>query len=241
MTLPGHLNVPGDWNTQRESLLFYEGSVWYKRSFDYAKKAKTRVFVHFGAANYLANVYLNGEELGTHRGGFTPFDFEITDRVKSEGNFLVLRVNDTRHKEEVPTVNTDWWNYGGITRPVTLVEVPETFIQDYEVQLEKGLDQRDSGLGAIEWAAITTECDHSHPGSRVQQNAARLMPNGRGQFSFPANLTLWSADNPKLYTVEVVERDGQNHRPNRVPLHRRSWNRHSAERQTYFPPRNQYP
>ena len=47
----GHLNVPGDWNTQRESLLFYEGSVWYKRSFDYAKTAKKRVFVHFGGAN----------------------------------------------------------------------------------------------------------------------------------------------------------------------------------------------
>jgi beta-glucuronidase len=48
----GHLNVPGDWNTQRESLLFYEGSVWYKRSFDYTKALKTRVFVLFGAANY---------------------------------------------------------------------------------------------------------------------------------------------------------------------------------------------
>ena len=76
----GRLNVPGDWNTQRESLLFYEGSVWYKRSFNYSKGTKKRTFVHFGAANYMAYVYLNGEELGQHEGGFTPFDFEITDR-----------------------------------------------------------------------------------------------------------------------------------------------------------------
>ena len=198
----GHLNVPGDWNTQRESLLFYEGSVWYKRSFDYAKKAKTRVFVHFGAANYLANVYLNGEELGTHRGGFTPFDFEITERVKSAGNFLVVRVNDTRHKEEVPTVNTDWWNYGGITRPVTLVEVPETFIQDYEVQLEKGSTKEIRG-----WVQLN--------GRQLQQNVTIRIPEtgitkmvktnaaGRGEFSFPADLTLWSPANPKLYSVEV--------------------------------------
>src|ERR1700734_3693923 len=48
----GHLNVPGDWNTQRDSLLFYEGTVWYKHSFDFAKSSKKRVFVHFGAANY---------------------------------------------------------------------------------------------------------------------------------------------------------------------------------------------
>src|SRR5271169_2851744 len=134
----GHLNVPGDWNTQRESLLFYEGSVWYKRSFDYVKSANKRVFLHFGAANYTASVYLNGEELGRHEGGFTPFDFEITDRVRPTGNFLILRVNNTRAKDAVPTVNTDWWNYGGITRPVTLVEVPETFIEDYSVQLGKG-------------------------------------------------------------------------------------------------------
>jgi beta-glucuronidase len=199
----GHLNVPGDWNTQRESLLFYEGSVWYKRSFDYAKKPHTRVFLHFGATNYLANVYLNGEELGTHRGGFTPFDFEITDRVKSEGNFLILRVNNTRHKEGVPTVNTDWWNYGGITRPVTLVEVPETFVQDYEVQLKKGSSSEIQG-----WVQLN--------GPQLRQNATIRIPeaglnktlqtdaNGRAKFSFPANVTLWSPENPKLYTVEVA-------------------------------------
>src|SRR5579864_2254328 len=124
----GQLHVPGDWNTQRESLLFYEGSVWYERSFDYEKPASARLFLHFGACNYLAAVYLNGEELGEHEGGFTPFDFEITERIRAHGNFLVVRVNNARRKDQVPTINTDWWNYGGITRPVTLVEVPETFV-----------------------------------------------------------------------------------------------------------------
>jgi len=141
----GQLHVPGDWNTQRESLLFYEGSVWYERSFDHAKSPKGRLFLHFGACNYLAAVYLNGEELGEHEGGFTPFDFEITDRVKPHGNFLVVRVNNTRGKDQVPTTNTDWWNYGGITRPVTLVEVPETFVQNYFVQLEKGSPSQIAG------------------------------------------------------------------------------------------------
>ena len=71
------LNVPGDWNSQDE-LLFYEGTVWYKKSFDYQKKNGTRLFVHLGSANYLADVYLNGQKLGRHEGGFTPFNFEIT-------------------------------------------------------------------------------------------------------------------------------------------------------------------
>jgi hypothetical protein len=47
----GTLKVPGDWNTQSEQLFFYEGTVWYKKSFDYQRKADRRLFVHFGAAS----------------------------------------------------------------------------------------------------------------------------------------------------------------------------------------------
>jgi beta-glucuronidase len=197
------LNVPGDWNTQRESLLFYEGSVWYKRAFSYTPAAGNRVFVHFGAANYLTHVYLNGEPLGKHEGGFTPFDFEITERLRPSGNSLIARVDNTRRPEQVPTVNTDWWNYGGITRPVTLVEVPATFIQDYVVQLEKGAQRTIAG-----WVQLN--------GPQLQQKITLRIPEtgltktlqtdkwGRAEFSFPASLTLWSPDRSKLYEVKIT-------------------------------------
>ena len=74
------LMVPGDWNTQMEKLYYYEGTVWYKKSFDYVKtNQNNRVFVYFEAVNYQADVYFNGKKLGTHIGGFTPFNFEITN------------------------------------------------------------------------------------------------------------------------------------------------------------------
>ena len=79
------LKVPGDWNTQSDQLFFYEGTIWYKKSFDYQPKPNTRLFVYFGAANYIADVYLNGEKVGQHEGGFTPFNFEITKGVKDTG------------------------------------------------------------------------------------------------------------------------------------------------------------
>src|SRR5579863_6695106 len=86
----GTLKVPGDWNSQRDSLLFYEGPVWYERSFSYQKHPHTRTFIYFGAANYQAHVYLNGESLGEHEGGFTPFNFEISDGVRDGDNFVVV-------------------------------------------------------------------------------------------------------------------------------------------------------
>jgi len=199
----GQLNVPGDWNTQRDSLLFYEGSIWYKRSFDYVKPAKKRLFVHFGAANYQAWVYLNGEELGHHEGGFTPFDFEITDRVKAQGNFLILRISNTRGRDQVPTVNTDWWNYGGITRRVTLVEVPETFVQDYSVQLEKGSSRKIKGWVQLKGPQLQQKVTIRIPEAKLSQ-ALPTDPKGRAEFSFDADLTLWSPENPKLYNVEIA-------------------------------------
>ena len=92
------LKVPGDWNTQRDDLLFYEGTIWYKRSFDYDLKPQKKLFVYFGAVNYEAVVYLNGKKLGTHTGGFTPFGFEITDVVRPNDNFLIVKADNTRHR-----------------------------------------------------------------------------------------------------------------------------------------------
>jgi|SRR5579862_1042560 len=196
------LNVPGDWNTQRESLMFYEGSVWYKRSFDYIKPPNKRLFVHFGASNYLADVFLNGQVLGHHEGGFTPFDFEITNLVQPQGNFLILRVNNTRAKDNVPTVNTDWWNYGGITRPVTLVETPETFVQDYSIQLDKGSTHRVQGWLQLNGPRLQQEVTIRIPEAGI---ARKLHTDSKGHadFSFDADLTLWSPENPKLYAVEI--------------------------------------
>ncbi|RZK18205.1 MAG: hypothetical protein EOO43_12735 [Flavobacterium sp.] len=132
------LNVPGDWNSQDAKFLYYEGTVWYKKSFDFVKSnASNKIFLYFGAVNYEAHVYLNGRKLGSHKGGFSPFNFEIPEALlKAKDYFLVVKVDNKRKRDEIPTLNTDWWNYGGITRDVLLVEVPRTYIRDYSVRLK---------------------------------------------------------------------------------------------------------
>ncbi len=196
------LSVPGDWNTQDQKLLFYEGTIWYKKSFDYRKKPDTRVFLYFGAANYQAHVYLNGDKLGEHAGGFTPFDFEITDRLREEDNFVVVKVDNVRHREALPTVNTDWWNYGGLTRRVMLIEVPSVFVRDYFIQLNKGSLDRVSGWVKIDGQRPSQSVRVQIPEAGVDESF-EAGPDGLAQVSFDANLQLWSPESPKLYDVVV--------------------------------------
>jgi beta-glucuronidase len=196
------LNVPGDWNSQDQRLLFYEGTVWYKKSFDYQKKERTRLFAYFGAANYLADVYLNGQKLGRHEGGFTPFNFEITSLVREKDNFLVVKVDNKRRRDAVPTLNTDWWNYGGLTRDVNLVEVPDTFIEDYFLQLKKGSMDEIAGWVKLSSASSGKVVTVEIPEANVKQPAT-TDANGYAAISFKARLNLWSPENPKLYSVKV--------------------------------------
>ena len=196
------LSVPGDWNTQKERLLLYEGTIWYKKAFDYQKKLNTRVFIYFGAANYVADVYLNGEKLGQHEGGFTPFNFEITNLIRAQANSLIVKVDNKRRRDAVPTLNTDWWNYGGLTREVKLIEVPDTFVQDYSIQLQKGSQNRIGGWVRLNGGNLNQKITVRIPEAKVSQTFT-TDAKGYAEINFNADLTLWSPDNPKLYDVTV--------------------------------------
>ena len=194
------LKVPGDWNSQRDRLFFYEGTVWYERSFLYHKREHTRTFVYFGAANYQATVYLNGQRLGEHTGGFTPFDFEVTDNIHDGDNFIVAAVNDTRRIDGVPALNTDFWNYGGLTRDVSLVEVPDVFVQDYFVQLAKSSAGEVAGWVKVNGTTTPQQVSIEIPEAGVKQTVT-TDSNGYAEFHFPAKVRLWSPGHPKLYQV----------------------------------------
>lgn len=199
------IKVPSDWNTQKENLYFYEGTVWYKKSFDYNKSENTnRVFVYFEAVNYEADVYFNGKKLGKHIGGFTPFNFEVTDLLKEEGNFVVVKVDNKRKKEGVPTLNTDWWNYGGITRDVKLVEVSTNFIENYTVQLNPEDKNEIKGFVKLNGADIAKkEIQIEIPELKLSKT---ITSNNEGIASFKINskkIQYWDTKNPYLYQVSI--------------------------------------
>ena len=194
------LNVPGDWNTQREMLFFYEGTIWYKKSFDYNLKSGRRLLLYFGGANYKANVYLNGTLLGENVGGFTPFNFEITNLVLPKDNFVIVKVDNKRSRDAVPTVNFDWHNYGGLTRRVALIELPQTTIMDYFIQLEKGTTDTIAGWVRLDGPEKEQDIIIEIPKAQVRK-VFRTNSSGYAEFSFRKELELWSPENPRLYEV----------------------------------------
>ena len=199
------LEVPGDWNSQEEKLFYYEGTIWLKKSFDYkTTAADNRVFVHFGAANYQTDVYLNGHKLGMHKGGFTPFNYEITHLLKEKDNFLIVKVDNKRKKDEVPTVNTDWWNFGGLTRDVQIVEVPETFIKDYFVQLAKGSKRTIAGYIQLDGQSQANRKIELRIPELKLRKKLKTDDLGRADISISSKrIKYWSPDNPKLYDVII--------------------------------------
>ena len=194
--------IPSDWNTRDPQLFFYEGSIWFKKDFNYVKKSGKKTFAYFGAVNYEANVYLNGEKIGEHTGGFTPFHFDITDKVKEGNNFIIVRVNNVRKPEGVPTINADWWNYGGITREVLVVDVPETFIDDYFIQLEKGKYNQISGMIKLNKPLAGKSVVLEIPELKIKQTLS-TDASGSAIVNIQAKPELWSPENPKLYEVRL--------------------------------------
>jgi beta-glucuronidase len=197
------LAVPRDWNSQDPKLFYYEGAVWYRRLFDLTKRAAAdRVFVYFGGANYQADVYLNGRKLGRHVGGFTPFQFEITGLVRPVGNSLVVRVDNARSREAVPTLNTDWWNYGGLTRDVMILETPPTYVRDYFLQLKPGAPGTVAGYVQLDGTAparVKVAIPELHVDAEFAPDAT-----GRALVEFPVTgAELWTPEKPRRYEVTI--------------------------------------
>jgi len=226
------LKVPGDWNTQSARLFYYEGLVWYQRYFNFQPQAHHRTFLHIGAANYKSMIWINGQHVCDHEGGFTGFDCEATPQLHAGKNFIVVAVDATRQDDGVPTATTDWFNYGGLTRDVALVDVPDSFIDDYDLHLNHGRTAIE-GWVHVQDAAQGSTVAVAIPEANLSV-AAALDPSGKALIRIPAtSLQLWTPEHPKLYRVllsagedkladdvgfRTVETDGQNILLNGKPI-----------------------
>lgn len=197
------LQVPGDWNHQQPELSRYEGTLWYARHFDFTPKDGCRHILYFAGVSIRCEVWLNGNKVATHEGAFTPFQADVTEALRPGDNFLAVRVNNARRADAIPAMSFDWWNYGGITREVMLLTVPEAHITDAFVRLAPGKRDR---------IAIDIQVSRTVPGQDLTISIPALKlkayytPDASGHVRGEIrakNMALWAPLKPVLYDVTL--------------------------------------
>ncbi len=198
--------------------------LWYRRSFE-APAGAARLLLHFGAVDYRAQVWVNGDLVATHEGGHTPFSADITDSLRRTGEqVIVVRAEDQprdiaqpRGKQDwEPTPHAIWYDRtSGIWQTVWLEPVAETFIEDFQLT-------PDLVSGSVKVEAILNRAHRGHleielrKGTEVlaSQRVAVNGPRVETVVGIPAaqngvhrNDLYWVPDNPNLIDVTATLRD----------------------------------
>ncbi len=194
------MQLPCCWNTLDEKFLLYDGSMVFTRKFSHSGNGEERVILKVGAANYLCRVFVNRSYVGMHRGGSTPGYFDITDVIKTD-NRIMLVVDSTRRETQVPTENTDWFNYGGVYRDIELIYVPKVYIKDFRIALVP--DGTFSKIQAQVKLSEKISCEAWLCMEELGIKSQISVSDGTGTVIIEARPELWSPDTPRLYGVTV--------------------------------------
>jgi len=232
------VSVPHTWNVMPE-YSDYAGLAWYQKAFTVPAEAKdAHLRLRFEAVFYLARVWLNGQYLAQHEGGYTPFEFDVSALAKpGEENTISVQVDNLRTANRIPANLTppwsyDWYNYGGITRDVSLEITSRAYIARQQIISTPHLIGKDEADSATVTATITVNNTSSNTlnGTLV----ANLLEDASGQAVLDAPVSssvtvsageskdvqeiatfaspkLWHFDHPNLYrwSASLITGDGQ--------------------------------
>ena len=200
-------------------------ALWYRRTFALPDGPGERVLLHFGAVDQSCTVYVNGQEAGTHDGGYLPFAFDVTGLLGAGQQELVVRVLDgtdtngaSRGKQKLERGGIWYTAQSGIWQTVWLEKVPQTWIRDVVITPLDSLDGveitvvADGGareLGAVDGADVESDASVRDLPAQVAVYAdgvavaaAACIPGEPIGLALP-DPRLWSPEDPFLYDVRV--------------------------------------
>jgi hypothetical protein len=221
------VNLPHTWNIGR--LHDYLGVAWYFRRLEPPLAPAAHTELHFGATFYSARVWLNGQELGRHEGGFTAYSFDIKPR-RNAMNVLAVRLDNRPGVATIPgfaergapQARYDWWTYGGMVRDVWLTTTGPAWVGRQEIRASRAADRslvEDRIFiknSFTQRTPITMKVTAFGPDGRAEADETRSVPLAPGATDIAVSLKLdhpklWSIDQPNLYRL-VVELTDRNHR-----------------------------
>ncbi|HEY0005019.1 MAG TPA: glycoside hydrolase family 2 TIM barrel-domain containing protein [Pyrinomonadaceae bacterium] len=229
------IQVPGPWQAQFEDLRHYSGVAWYRHTFQFPKglfeqSVKEPLYLlHFGAVDYHATVWLNGQLVGEHEGGYLPFDLELNEALRPEGlNELVVRVIDPGHDAdvgpqsqfnftEIPHGKQSWYGpVGGIWQSVYMEVRHATHIRRLHItpDVEGGQARVEIGLNRPAGEALGLLLTLTDPQQRITHHRFEIdekQERIEATLSIPDPL-LWDTLTPHLYHLEASLHDAQDSR-----------------------------
>ena len=180
--------------------------LWYRRSFEAPQLADGyRLLLHFGAVDWQCSVWVNGQQVGQHTGGYDPFSLDITGKLQAGDNELVLAVSDPtdagwqpRGKQVLRPGGIMYTAVSGIWQTVWLETVPVTHIQSLKI-----VPDIDRGV-----VSVTVSATADVPVRLAAKSGDRIVAAAEGNCGQPVELAiqdaeLWSPDHPHLYDLKV--------------------------------------
>ncbi len=220
--------VPMSWQAVFPDLESYSGYGWYVREFALADDWLTgEVLLKFGAVDYWCEVYINGQLIGEHEGGYTAFSFPIRQYVQAGNNWIAVRVYDAAHEgivvprwyenhsdtqpfnpDSIPHGKQSWYfESSGIWQDVTLTAVPSTYID--QVRVTPNLAEDCVAVRVVLGGAIPAE-GSVRVGIGASASTVNLI-EGQADYDLLVNVpqpTWWTPDSPFLYTAEISLENG---------------------------------
>jgi hypothetical protein len=223
------IRVPGPWQAQFNDLRDYSGVAWYRLRFQPAEGASSApsAFLHFGAVDYFATVWLNGQQVGEHEGGYLPFELDVTSALRLDApNELVIRVIDPGNDAdflpqftfaEIPHGKQSWYGpIGGIWQSVYLERRSPTHITRLRITPDVAGEQARVDLRLSQptdrpmglWLNVTD------PRGQVRRHRFVLGTGRDGdELAIPIpEPMLWDTTTPSLYELQASLLDGSDDR-----------------------------
>ncbi|MFH6985766.1 glycoside hydrolase family 2 protein [Marinoscillum luteum] len=207
------VDLPHTWNNLDATDLdpgYRRSASWYRKALNFAPEKGSRYFLYFEGANNVTNVYVNDTKSGEHIGGYVGFEIEITGQLIAGKNEILVRVDNGYHPQLIPSHQSDFFIFGGITRDVWLKKTAESYLQDITIQTPKVSATSGSTRIVVETQStgstkgLEVKVEVKNPAGEIVFSKQLDVQDGQAEMSFTLkDPELWGVKNPVLYTAEV--------------------------------------